>query len=208
MIRAITFDFGKVIGFFDHRLTSQRLAPHSALPPGELHAQLYGGELEGAYERGRLSTAEFLALARERGRLSCPEEVVGTAWADIFWRNEDVIALLPRLKPHYRLLLGSNTNELHSRQFLRQFEDALTFFDHLVLSHQVGVRKPEPEFFRHCERLAGCPPSACLFIDDLPENVAGARACGWHGVVYTGIDQLRRDLADLGVRGAYNDPSP
>jgi glucose-1-phosphatase len=208
MIRAITFDFGKVIGFFDHRLTSQRLAAHSTLPPDELHAQLYGGDLEEAYERGRLSTAEFLALARDRGRLTCDEDLLGTAWADIFWRNEDVIALLPHLKPHYRLLLGSNTNELHSRQFLRQFEDALSLFDHLVLSHQVRTRKPEPEFFRHCQRLAGCPPSACLFIDDLPENVAGARACGWHGVVYAGIEPLRRDLAGLGVRGAYNDPSP
>ena len=41
-----------------------------------------------------------------------------------------------------RLLLLSNTNEMHSRQFLAQFADTLAHFDHVVLSHQVGVRTP------------------------------------------------------------------
>ena len=60
--------------------------------------------------------------------------------------------------------------------------------------------KPAAAFFDACLRLAGCAPEECVFIDDLPANVAGARACGWHGIVYTDAPDLRQQLAGLGVR--------
>src|SRR5262249_51358268 len=99
----------------------------------------------------------------------------------------------------YRLLLLSNTNDLHARRFLAQFDQLLRPFDHLVLSHQVGVRKPRPGIFAHAQRLADCAPEEIVFIDDLPANVAAAIAFGWQGIVYTDIDALRRDLAALAV---------
>jgi pimeloyl-ACP methyl ester carboxylesterase len=43
------------------------------------------------------------------------------------------------------------------------------------------------------------PPSACVFIDDLPENAEGARAAGMHGITYTGPGALRAELRRLGV---------
>jgi putative hydrolase of the HAD superfamily len=198
-VHAIIFDFGNVVGFFDHRRTSERLAPHSDLSTEALHPRLYGGELESAYDLGRISSAEFLRQARDHGRLSCSEEVIAAAWSDIFWPNAEVIALLPALKPKVRLLLGSNTNELHARHYCRQFADALRHFDSLVFSHEIGARKPDAAFFHHCQRLAGFPAEQCLFIDDLAANVAGAEACGLRGLVYTSADDLRRRLASLGV---------
>jgi putative hydrolase of the HAD superfamily len=136
---------------------------------------------------------------RAIGRLRCNDDYLARAWADIFRPNLEVCALLPVLKPRFRLLLGSNTNELHSRQFRRQFADHFRYLDALVLSHEVGVRKPQAGFFRHCQKLAGCGPEECLFIDDLPANVAGARTLGWQGIVYTGIEDLRAELKALGV---------
>jgi putative hydrolase of the HAD superfamily len=198
-IEALVFDFGKVVGLFDHRLTTNRLAPHAALPADALHAYLFGGTLEDDYESGRISSADFLKRVREACGLSCDDEVLSKAWADIFWPNEAVCALLPALRSRYRLLLASNTNELHARQFCHQFADTLRHFHAVVLSHEIGVRKPKAAFFERCQRLAGCPPQACLFIDDLPANVAGARACGWHGIVYTGIVDLRTQLARFGI---------
>jgi putative hydrolase of the HAD superfamily len=193
-MKAAVFDFGNVLAFFDYRRTTAALAAHTDLSVAELHRRLYGGPLEHDYDAGRLSTADFLARARAACRLRCPDEVLAAAWADIFWPNNDVLALLPEVKPHARLLLASNTNELHSRHFRRQFAHALGHFDALVLSHEIGARKPEPEFFRHCQDLAGCAAADCLFIDDLPANVAGARACGWQGLVYTDAAELRRRL--------------
>jgi HAD superfamily hydrolase (TIGR01509 family) len=69
----------------------------------------------------------------------------------------------------------------------------------LVLSYEVGVRKPKADFFEHCIRLAGCAPSESVFIDDLPSNVAGARACGLQGIVYSDFDDLCKQFAALGI---------
>jgi putative hydrolase of the HAD superfamily len=199
VIQTIIFDFGNVLGFFDYRLTLERLAPHSTLSAEEMRAAAYAAELAEAYELGRMATTEFLGRLRRACRLACDDAVLTAAWSDIFRPNEEVCALVPRLRPRYRLLLGSNTNELHAQQFRRQFADTLRHFDALVLSHEVGVRKPSAEFFARCQRLAGCGPASCLFIDDLPANVAGARACGWQGIVYTGFADLARQLAEHGV---------
>ncbi len=199
MIKTIVFDFGNVLGFFDYGITTERLARHSHLSADAIRRFIYGGELEDAYESGRITSADFLRRVRQGCGLTCPDEALTEAYSDMFWPNEEVCALVPRLKPHYRLLLGSNTTELHSRHFVRQFAGTLRHFDGLVLSHEVGARKPRPEFFRHAERLAGCKATECLFIDDMPANVVGARACGWQGIVYTrGID-LAAELAKAGV---------
>jgi putative hydrolase of the HAD superfamily len=198
-IQTIVFDFGNVVGFFDYARAITRLAPHAGITAEAIRTSVYGGELEDAYESGRVSTAEFLGRLRQLCQLRCNDEEAGAAFADIFWPNEAVCALVPRLKPRYRLLLGSNTCDLHARQFRQQFADTLRHFDALVLSHEVGARKPTAAFYEHARRLAGCTPQECLFIDDLPANVHGAVACGWQGIVYRGFDDLRQRLTTLGI---------
>jgi putative hydrolase of the HAD superfamily len=200
MIKTIVFDFGNVIGFFDYGLSVERLARHSHLAAEDIRRFIYGGELEDAYESGRITSAEFVCRIREGCGLTCSDDVLMPAFADMFWPNEPVCALVPRLKPTYRLLLGSNTNDLHSRHFLQQFAPTLRHFDGLVLSHQIGARKPRPEFFQHAQRLAGCAPERCLFIDDLPANVNGAIALGWRGIVYARDTDLPAELTKEGVR--------
>jgi FMN phosphatase YigB (HAD superfamily) len=199
IIRTIAFDFGNVIGFFESRRITARLAPHVDMPAAELHKYLVGGDLEVAFEAGRITAAEFVRRARERCGFRCSDDDFIAAWNDIFSPNDELIALLPRLKPRYRLLLGSNTNELHFGHYRRQFAEALQHMDALVASHEVGARKPAAAFFEHCQRLAAAPPEECLFIDDLPANIAGAAALGWNGIVYRGVDDLKRELTRHGV---------
>jgi glucose-1-phosphatase len=200
MIKTIIFDFGKVIAHFDHRLVSRRLSAHTHIPEPEVFAYLFGGRLEDDYESGRLGTQQVVDLAHDKLCLRCTKEELARLYADMFWPNEGVCALVPRLAGRYRLLLLSNTNDLHARQFRPQFRDTLAHFDAVVCSHEVGHRKPARAVFEHCQRLARCAPDECVFIDDLPANVEGARAFGWQGIVYQNDAQLRRDLQALGVR--------
>jgi putative hydrolase of the HAD superfamily len=199
MIKTIIFDFGNVIGFFSHRLTSQRWAAYADEPQEIIHAYLFGGELETGFDSGRLSAAQLLKQARERFSLRCTDEVLANAFADIFRPNLDVCELVPRLRPRYRLLLASNTNELHCRQFKHQFADTLKHFDGFIFSHEIGVCKPQPAFFKHCLALADAGPEQCLFIDDMGQNVAGALSCGLQAIQYSGQENLPARLANLGV---------
>ena len=198
-ITTVVFDFGNVLGFFSHHRAAMQLAVYTDVAPESIQAYLFGDRLEDDFESGRMSVEVFRGLVRETFHLSCDDARFDAAYADMFTPNADVGPLPALLKRRYRLLLLSNTNELHARQFLRQFADKLSPFDALVLSYEVHLRKPDPRIFEHCRRVAGRPAEECLFIDDLPSNVEAARACGWRGVVYRPGDDLRRELAAEGV---------
>jgi putative hydrolase of the HAD superfamily len=198
-IHTLVFDFGNVIGFFDHARAIAQLARHTDLPARTIRERLFTDELEEAYESGRISTPELLAHARKLCGFRVADADIECAFADMFWPNDEVCRLIPALKARYRLFLLSNTNDMHCRWFRRQFAETLSHFDGLVFSHEVGLRKPQPGIYEHCQRLMDCRPAQCVFIDDLPANIAAARKCGWNGIVYTDFGTLRRELAELGV---------
>jgi epoxide hydrolase-like predicted phosphatase len=62
-------------------------------------------------------------------------------------------------------------------------------FDAVVISGKVGLHKPQPEIFELAAERVGLPPSACVFVDDLRENCAGAEAVGMAAI-------LHRDASD------------
>jgi putative hydrolase of the HAD superfamily len=193
-IKAIVFDFGNVVGFFDHRRTTARLAPHARIAADTLHHLLYEGPIAEQYERGDLSTDAFRETVKQTAGLHCSDSFFDNAYGDIFWTNDTLCDMLPELARHYPLLLLSNTNELHARKFRVQFAEPLGHFRHLILSHEAKMRKPEREIYAHATKLAGCAAEEVLFIDDLPANIEGARAAGWKGVVYTDVDVVKNAI--------------
>ena len=208
-ITTIVFDFGNVLGLFSHRKAAEQLAAYSADSPEFIQGYLFGGQLEDDYESGRISTRVLMGLVRETCHVRCTDAQFARALGDMFTRNDPVCALVPRLRPRYQLLLLSNTNDLHARQFTAQFADVFAHFDKLVLSHEIGLRKPSPAIFAYCERVAGVPPGEVLFIDDLPTNVQAARDYGWGGIVYRPGTDLTPQLAAAGVVLApEKEPSP
>jgi putative hydrolase of the HAD superfamily len=57
-------------------------------------------------------------------------------------------------------------------------------FDAVVISGEVGMRKPEERIFRHTAGLLGIDPEQCVFVDDLETNVTAAEAVGMTGVLH------------------------
>jgi len=60
-----------------------------------------------------------------------------------------------------------------------------TMFDVVVISGEVGMRKPEERIFRHVAGLLGLAPEECLFIDDIEANITAAEALGMTGILHT-----------------------
>lgn len=198
-VRSLILDFGRVIGYFDHGRTARRLAPHSRFSEAQIIDYLYPDDLEDAYEKGLVDSGHIVETLRREFDLRCSDQEIREAVADIFWPNEELCALIPRWKSKYRLVLGSNTNELHASHFRRQFGEVLGHFDGMILSHEIGVRKPQSRFFERCVEKAGCAPGSCLFIDDLSSNVAGARAAGLQALLYQDLPTLVAELRQLGI---------
>jgi putative hydrolase of the HAD superfamily len=199
MIKTIIFDFGNVIGFFSHRLASSRLAYFAGVPAETMHSFLFKGGIEDDIDSGNVSVADLLQKIRERFQIRCKDEFLELALADMFWPNRPVCELIPRLKNRYRLLLGSNTNELHTRRFKQQFADTLSHFDDLVLSFEIRVCKPDAKFFEHCQSLSHAEPAGCLFIDDMPANIASAQAFGWNAIHYQNFEDLEKRMKAHGI---------
>jgi epoxide hydrolase-like predicted phosphatase len=63
--------------------------------------------------------------------------------------------------------------------------DFPALFDAVVISGEVGMRKPEPRIFAHAAEALGLAAAECVFIDDLEANVAAAAGCGMTGVLHT-----------------------
>jgi putative hydrolase of the HAD superfamily len=58
----------------------------------------------------------------------------------------------------------------------------------------MGLAKPDRKIYEEVARELGADPADVVFVDDRPENVAGAEAAGMTGVHYTGVDALRATL--------------
>ncbi len=203
---ALIFDFGNVVAHFDYGKACSALGTRLGLSGEELLDRLRPlgfSDLVKAYEGGQISAEEFSRGVSASVGLAVTHDEFAAAWSDIFSANESIVPLIAAFKREgYTLVLGSNTNDLHARQFRRQFAQTLAHFDRLVLSYEVGHIKPSSSFYLACAEAAGLPPEECIFIDDLPENVEGARAAGLVGVLYENTPRLIRDLASLGI------PSP
>jgi epoxide hydrolase-like predicted phosphatase len=57
-------------------------------------------------------------------------------------------------------------------------------FDVVVISGEVGMHKPQPEIYLLCAERLGVEPTACVFVDDLRENCAGAEAVGMTALLH------------------------
>jgi glucose-1-phosphatase len=199
-MHTLFFDFGNVVGYFDHRIAIRQVVAHCTLDEDAIFAAIYNTDLEDAFEAGRMGGDEFVRRACEVIGYRGAPDAFRAAFVDIFTPNPDVCALIPCLKPRHRLVLASNTNELHAPYFRRSFADVFRHFDAIGLSYEAGARKPHPAFFAHCQKLTDAPPGECLFIDDLAANVDAARTFGWHAIQYTDYPELLRDLRRHGVQ--------
>lgn len=73
-------------------------------------------------------------------------------------------------------------------------------FDAVVISGEVGMRKPEERIYRHAVDAVGLPPQACVFVDDIGANVRAAQALGIVAVHHTSPEQTTEELeAALGL---------
>ena len=105
----------------------------------------------------------------------------------------------------------SNTNARHWEQMTRTSQ-AFAAIPHRFASHDLGLLKPARGVYDAFERAMGCTGDEILFLDDLPENVAAAKGCGWHAVR---VDphrptaaQIEAALRSFGAMRVTDMPSP
>ena len=148
-------------------------------------------------ETGRIQAAEFERVLAERLRTAdgvapVPDGLLTRMFAG-FRAAPGMFGVLRNARRHgLRTALLSNS---WGADYDRDGWDEL--FDAVVISGEVGLRKPQPEIFLLTARLLGLPPEQCVFVDDLAVNVRGAAKIGMVGVHHTSVESSIQELEAL-----------
>ncbi|MFD8703243.1 HAD-IA family hydrolase [Kitasatospora sp. NPDC059648] len=109
-----------------------------------------------------------------------------TRWWSDRRLDEDWVAALRKWRAAGAFVGLMSNLPVEWRGHLAAFPAVADGFDDVVLSCDVGTRKPETRIFRLAEARSGLAPRFNVLVDDLPGNVAGAQRAGWGGVLSGG----------------------
>jgi len=179
-------------------IRAERLAPELF---GELMREWLGDDVDRSpahdLETGRMPLVEFERLLAERlrradGSAPVAEGLLARMFAG-FRAAPGMYGVLRRAREHgLRTALLSNS---WGADYERDGWDDL--FDAVVISGEVGLRKPDAEIYLLTADRLGIDPRQCVFVDDLAINVRGAARVGMVGVHHTSVGSTVDELETL-----------
>lgn len=148
-------------------------------------------------ERGEMPLMDFeralaAALADEGSAVEA-EGLVAQMMADLAVYEDSMTSLVMRARSAgvRTALLSNSWGHDYDRS---QWQE---MFDAVVISGEVGLRKPEPEIFVLALERIGVPAGECAFVDDMPQNVAAAARQGLVGIVHRSFEDTAGELEAL-----------
>ena len=172
MIKTIIFDFGNV--FINLDIESAHKHALETFNITELSEEMTA--FNSFYEQGLISTEEFIDFyIANFPKLS--KEALIDVWNFMlkdFPENRLDFLLNLKTSGKYKLILLSNTNELHInwiKKHVNFFDDFKKCFDKFYLSHEINLVKPNQDIFEFVLKENNLIAEECIFIDDNENNI-------------------------------------
>ena len=128
-------------------------------------------------------------------------ELLGVAAPDLIERmfagsapDEEMLDAVRRARQR-----GVRTGLISNSWGTRRYDRAqlAQLFDGIVISGEVGMRKPTTEIYELGAQSIGLEPEQCVFVDDLPFNLKPAAELGMATVHHTSSEQTIAELERL-----------
>ncbi|WP_298315400.1 HAD family phosphatase [uncultured Aquimarina sp.] len=180
MIKTIIFDFGDVFINLDKTATKTELSKLGLFP---LTKELES--INNLYEIGKITTVEFINHYQKLLPDASEKQIID-AWNAIlkdFPKHRLEFIQKLATEKEYKLILLSNTNELHIdwiKENISFYYDFKSCFDTFYLSHEINLRKPNLDIFQFVLDNHRIKPSETIFIDDTLVNTNAAKQLGIH----------------------------
>jgi glucose-1-phosphatase len=197
-IDAIIFDLGNVLVAVDEGRAADRLAARTGKTRQQIDDYARSTPYTTELALGKLTKKQFFRTVAKDLAFDGTYDEFASIWAEIFTPIEPMIALAESLKKRVPRLVLSNTNVIHMDYILERFP-FLHDFDAHILSHEVGLLKPDIAIYEHTLKKYGLTASRTVFIDDLTANVEAARRVGLQALQFQDAGQVREVLTKLGV---------
>ena len=197
MIKAIIFDFGRVISAQKPASLFRQYEQDLGLVPGKLNRIMFGSDIWDEVLVGRRTIDDYWAEIGPCLGLDTEEAIL--AFRQRYHHDEaingGVLELLQRLEGGYKLAVLSNAPAGLSG-WLADWQ-MLDLFDDVVCSGEVGLAKPDPAIFRLALERLSVEPGEAVFIDDTLGHVEAARSLGMQAIHFTTADALEGELDRL-----------
>lgn len=197
MKRALIFDFGGVLMKTADYSPRHRWDDRLGLPHGSVERAVHNDQSWVQTQTGVISPEAYWRDVQ--GRLHLSDEDVRQLAVD-FYTGDALDMVLVELIRRYRsdghpvALLSNDSLELLPKL---EHLGITELFDPLVVSAQIGVMKPASAAYQAVLDRLKLPPEAAIFVDDRPENVAGAQEVGIHALHYVAGMSLADRLSPL-----------
>ena len=165
-----------------------------------MRQMLHGGEAWELASTGQISPEEYWARVGAPYEAHLPPEFRAFRQGSFAIESIDeaTVAIARQLRARYKLALCSNAM-LDLVRILADRLDVRALFDVIIISAEVGQRKPNPAILQLTADRLGVAVKACLLVDDKPRNTEAAEAMGMPAVVFESPPQLAAELAARGL---------
>jgi epoxide hydrolase-like predicted phosphatase len=198
MLKAVIFDVGGVLIRTHSWAGREKWATRLGLDAREFEDFVFSGESGRQAQLGQISSAEHWTWLADHFGLD--ETGMAELRRDFFSGDrldESLVAYIKRLRQAgYRTGLLSNAGG-EARHLLSGDYPIIDHFDGVVISAEVGVMKPDPKIYQLAAERVEVDVTEALFVDDVVENVEGARAVGMEAVHFTEPELVRQQLTEI-----------
>lgn len=178
-VDALLFDLGGVVLEVDFEKVFEHWAKTNCLTVSEIKQKFTMDEAYQLHERGQITGTEFFTHLRSSLKLTADDEALTAGWNAIFG-NEISAALdaIDQVRDRYQCFAFTNTNAVHQEFWEREYPRIRQSFEHMFVSSEIGMRKPDLQAFEHILNETSIKAEGMLFFDDTEENVKGAQRAG------------------------------
>ncbi|MCK4553358.1 HAD-IA family hydrolase [Candidatus Parcubacteria bacterium] len=159
-------------------------------------------EEESLLQQGKETSIQFWHRICKKLKIACPsDKILISLLSRTYKQNvkikKNVIKLVKYLRKRYFIAILSNTTEQHSA--INRKRKLFGYFDVVLLSNEVGFRKPQKEFFNLASKKFNVPFRNLLFIDDEMRWIRAAKKLGLQTILFKSSIQLKRALEELRI---------
>jgi len=185
-LKTIIFDFGGVILDIDPQLTINEFKKLGMNNSASFQKPDFINQVIRKFEKGVLTPEAFRDKIRTYINKDVTNQQIDDAWnALLFDIPAERIEVIEQVKKHYKILLLSNSNEIHYDLYVRDLQLRFGYnefdelFDKAYFSFDLHLSKPNPDIYEFVMNQHKLVPEETLFIDDNLDNINAAKSFGW-----------------------------
>ena len=196
-IKAVIFDLAGVV-LFTIRGTFNSLLAERLEVPLEGVERVMSDQTNGLWDMGEISDDAFYHhMLTELDQPLEKKAIIQKFVVDDFYVDQEMLALVRELRRSCTTALLSNF-PAHVHDFMKSSWHMDGAFDHIIVSADVKLIKPDPRIYQLTLERVGCRAQEAVFIDDRKINVDAAQALGIKGILFESkartIEALNRIL--------------